>query len=427
MGGARRHVAVGHLAGVALGVISQLVLARALPLAAYGLYATLNSTAQLLSLPAKGGADVSAIRFVAAAQDESERWRFVRYTTARVLVLATTIAAGWAGFLIVSRQSIGVLIAAPLLLPLLCLLRLGEGVLRGYGRPGTAILGTTVVWHAGVAVGVGGVGFMVGFGAVPLSTALIIEASVLSAVVVWFGLAIQRAGLSARGGASGSPVSGERRLWRETALRMSLYASFAAILGQSDILIAAVLFQADQAAIYSVAWKVAAVVALPLGVVNYGSAARISRLYKDGDWHGLRGLIVRDSLLIAACSTAIAVIVLTASVPLLGLFGEAFTQGALVLAFLVGGQLANALGGPGALMLNMSGHESVVLRCLVVATVVNLLGSLALAQVMGPSGIAAGTCMAMVVFNVLLVWLAHRRTGLRVGVAALIVPKGALP
>ena len=72
------------------------------------------------------------------------------------------------------------------------------------------------------------------------------------------------------------------------------------------------------------------------------------------------------------------------------------------------GQIANAIFGPNAPLLNMTHHERRVTRAMAIALVVNIVGVVVLANVWGMLGAAVAFVLALICWNVV-AWIDAKR------------------
>jgi O-antigen/teichoic acid export membrane protein len=99
--------------------------------------------------------------------------------------------------------------------------------------------------------------------------------------------------------------------------------------------------------------------------------------------------------------------------PILGLlFGDFYREGAVVLALLSTGQLANVLVGACGAALTMTGHQRLAMLITIGGGLIMVVGGLALVTPYGIAGVAAATAAGIIATNVAY-WLAVRhKTGM---------------
>jgi O-antigen/teichoic acid export membrane protein len=93
-------------------------------------------------------------------------------------------------------------------------------------------------------------------------------------------------------------------------------------------------------------------------------------------------------------------------------FGEAFGRGAIALAILSTAQLVNAFTGPANSLLDMTGHQDDTLKAMIAGVLANVVLNALLIPRWDIAGAATATGTSLILWNVLLVVLVHRRLGL---------------
>jgi O-antigen/teichoic acid export membrane protein len=149
-----------------------------------------------------------------------------------------------------------------------------------------------------------------------------------------------------------------------------------------------------------------------LGIVNFLILPNIAGMHARGDRIGLQHLVTKAARIVSLMAAAGLAILLFAGHPLLSLmFGAEFTEAYMALIILAFGQLVNALFGPVALVLNMTGHERLTLIGVLVAVGVNVLLNLLLIPRFGMEGAACASAAALITWNVVLAIILRRRVG----------------
>lgn len=197
------------------------------------------------------------------------------------------------------------------------------------------------------------------------------------------------------------------RVWLQAALAMLLIDGFNVLLFQLDTLMVGTLVGTTEAGLYAVVSKVASLLAFLLVAVNTVLAPLASELYSRGERDELQRVVRLGASMVALAASIGAVGLLVWDREILGLFGEAFTEGTPVLWILVGGQLVNALAGPAILLLNMTNNQNVSARILGLSGVLNLILNGILIPWWGLTGAATATAITMFFWNVsgaVMVW-----------------------
>lgn len=184
------------------------------------------------------------------------------------------------------------------------------------------------------------------------------------------------------------------------------------LFANADILIIGMILGANDAGIYALTARVAALASLPLFVVNAGSQPLFAARFGPDS----RGR--PDDLAVAAAfSSFLGSMLVSAGLSLVGplvlnLAGDGFAEGAGVLNILIAAHFANSAFGPNGLILLMSGHE----RTAAVGAWLQSFLTLGLTALFAVSGsvlaAACGVAISMIAGNILLSLLLYKRTGI---------------
>jgi O-antigen/teichoic acid export membrane protein len=198
-----------------------------------------------------------------------------------------------------------------------------------------------------------------------------------------------------------------------SALSFGAIASAHLINGNLDVLMLGILDTNTGTGIYKAASIVSQLVAFGLGVVNVIILPRIATMYAKGDLENIQRLVVKSAQKITAFAFVTALLLVLGGRSIITImFGEAFAEGYLALVILAFGQLGNAVFGPVALVLNMTGNERWTLIGLSASVAVNAALNLALIPPFGISGAALATASSLLLWNVLLTIVVNRRLGI---------------
>ncbi len=324
---------------------------------------------------------------------------------ATALGLAAWVSGGgvplvW-GALLVPALVLGAGLAAVLAgLHRVLLAQCWENVLKHWGLVALVAL----AWLAGSRSGPGGAVALYG-------TALWAGAAVL-ALLAW------RALPGAVRGARPEVPAG----WLREALPFAGIGLLAVANGQADVLVLGAFRDDVEVGIYRAASQLAALVIFLLGVVNAPLQPLIARLHAEGDRARLQRAVRATAVLVLACAVpTVAVLVIWGGELMALAFGEPFRAGALPLAILALGQLVNASMGSVGVILNMTGHQRVVMRWFAASGALTLALLLALAPPFGAVGAAVALALGLVAWNVALAREVMRRLG--VNPTALPLPR----
>lgn len=406
-----------NVAGVVLGFLSQVVLARVLGAEGYGVFAYVAAWVTALGLLARFGFPTSLLRFVASYQSRQEwgllqgviRFAEVRVIAGSVLVAVLASAVIWA-----LAERIGSGLAQAFLVgiwavPLVALVEVRCAIARALGRITTALVPGRLVPQAVLVAGIGAA-FLLSAGNVDPTLAMGLR-------VAGFAAALALAAWVARDARQavvppGQPVlTGEAPAWRKAALALLALAALQAVRRHADVLLVGVLLDTTEAGIYRVAAYVAGLVVFPLGAINIVFAPVIAACHARGDRAGLQTMVTATARWITATAVVIALPLLVVPELVLGLFGPDFVAGAPALRILLVAQLVNAATGSVGFLMTMTGHERHVTVVFGITSALAVVLTVALVPALGIDGAAIATATGLVLLNAVLAVLVYRRLG----------------
>jgi O-antigen/teichoic acid export membrane protein len=175
--------------------------------------------------------------------------------------------------------------------------------------------------------------------------------------------------------------------------------------------------------LYTAARKIAGLLIFPLMAVNSILAPMVVALYKSNSRAKLQSTVSLAVNSIFFLTAAIALVTAIAGQPILGLFGSEFRGAYFLLLIHLFGQLINAMAGPVALLLNMTGYHNDTAKILLVSTFVNIILNALLIPDYGAVGASIATAVATILWNVamaIIVWQKMR-------IISIVMPKFLLP
>jgi O-antigen/teichoic acid export membrane protein len=185
-------------------------------------------------------------------------------------------------------------------------------------------------------------------------------------------------------------------------------------LGQVNTLIVAAILGAEIAGVVFVCERTARLIDLPLNGINQVLAPHISRSYYNEGAASVERPVSLAALASFIVALGIMAVFAVAGIPLLGLFDAAYMTTTNWIVLLIFG-LSSTLGaacGPTALLLQLTGHQNVLLRIFTLASVAGVpLVALAAWQ-FGPIGAATGIALVFAAANLLPVRVAIRSLGI---------------
>ncbi|MFQ5536395.1 MAG: lipopolysaccharide biosynthesis protein [Gemmatimonadota bacterium] len=403
------------VAGTGLAFLAQLLLARRLGAEGMGAYALAMAMLNALLVFGRMGFDVAALRIATLLQvdgDAAGLKGFLQVSRRIPLGVAALLSTGAAVavHLTVSRPLVraSLLVACLGLLPW-TLLRVDQGTLRALGRRVLAFLPGEIVRPGLFLLGILLAGTaLTRPGAAPRAVGLHVGAITAGAVLAW---ALLRRTVSPA--ARGAAPRRETRSWVRAGVALGAVTGLNALLGQTDTLILGALLPTDQVGLFSVARRIAALLAFGLLAVNAAVAPGFARLHRDGTPEALSRLVRRAARLSTAATLPLALVLLLAGRWVLGWFGPEFPAAYPVLAILCAAQVVNAACGPVALLLSLTGHARETARVMAAGLVLLAAGVAWAAPRFGIVGAAAVSGTVLAGWNLSLVFLSRIRLGIR--------------
>lgn len=388
-------------AGLALNYALNVVLARVLPVAGYGLFAYTQSLAAILSLAAALGFSTSMMRFVATyrIQGQQALLRGLVRSSLRLILLASALIAllllalGW----VFPAQRSGLFWVAMLLMPLTVDVW-RESTMLGLHRAGAAILPRQILLPGLTLACVGAL-------SLTDAEAVMLAFFALLVLLELGGLWQLRSALALP--KELHPVT-RIRDWLRTSLPMAGANLATQGMMRWDVVVLGALLGLEAVGPYAAAARTALLASLVLRVVNLVVGPMLAELYHSGDLRRFRRLLLAASLGAGAAGLPLYMLVLLRPEWVLGLFGPAYAEAALPLQILATGQFVNLVTGPVGLALTMSVHEAANLRLSLAASLGSLVALILLVPIYGAGGAALAVGGAVALLNVAMVVLAWR-------------------
>jgi O-antigen/teichoic acid export membrane protein len=179
----------------------------------------------------------------------------------------------------------------------------------------------------------------------------------------------------------------------------------------STILVGA-LDSDNAAGMFNVAFRAATFTGFLFLAVSYPLYPNIARLWTLGDHAAIQRLLTRAIRVVSIFSVAAAVGFFVFADPILGIFGNEFTDADVALRILVAGELVKVLTGFGGVALVMTSHGSSMARAAGLGVVVNVGLAAILTPAWGVNGAATSFAVSSVATGVYIAWLSWRKLGL---------------
>jgi len=400
---------IARVAAAGVGFLLHFVLARSLDLDVYGTYSFAFSWVVVLSFLGRLGLPNAIVRF-AGEYSRLEQWPqlrgLIRYSHARVMVASGVIGLLAAGIVFFRSGTISTLtIFSLILLPIMSLLSLKEGLLRGLKRPGLSVAVdglirpalTILFFAAALAVGI------------DLSASVVMLATSGGAfAALLYGHYCERRVLHSGARAQEGDYSSSRE-WNSVSLALLLMGGMSLIHSRADAVMLGSLANAEEVAFYTAASRFAIVLLLPLQAVNAMAAPMIAGLYRRDSIAELRRVAGVSGLLIFGLTVPGSIFLVGYGEAALTVFGSEFRAGYSALQWLILGQTINALCGSVAFLMTMTRHQNVAAVLTGLTAALNLFLNWILIPNHGAAGAAMATGIAISIQNLLMLAFVVRK------------------
>jgi O-antigen/teichoic acid export membrane protein len=411
-------VFIGMTIGTIVTLILNAILARVLGHGQLGSYFLVFSMVMIGSTIGQMGLDRTVVRLVAAARGTGDGGRARR--TVRLVFLLGLAASSLVGVVLVlglgdyiavhiyhSEAVAGVVGLAAAWVLVKSLLALTAETFRGFKRfwPATLYNGLAVdsllvlafgaMWIAGVR---------------PSLREAVAVSVAATGLALLAGLGMLRRSVSALSGAGG--VGTREVVSISLPLLVTSIASFGVGTGV-DLWVVGHFRPASDVALYGAAYRLVFFVATGFIIVSQVVPPIIAELHARGERQELEKAL-RSISTLAGIPAIIVLIVFLAAGPFVMelVYGPFFRQGATVLAILSIARLVAVCTGSSGATLMMTGHQRTMMTLTLATGVFSLTAEILLAPTYGITGVAAATCVAQIMQNLLQLGFARLRVGI---------------
>ena len=410
-----------RVAGAALAYGTQVLLARVMGQAGYGVFAIVWVWISILGHASLFGVGQSICRFLPSYRVAGEFDLARGFLTAGAILVLTSaclIAAIGGLALWFGRELLPDLYVAPfavalLVLPVFALQDYVEGVARSFNWTALAIAPPFILRQGLIGLSMA---LAVASGA-PTDPWVAVAATLLAttaALILQSGLLVRRLRRALPAGARAYRF----RNWASVSLPIAFVDLTMSGFNYVDVLILGIFMPPQAVGIYFAATRIQAIVVFAQYAATAATAARFAEASARGDRAALQSLIQGTVRLTTLATASLGVAIVVAAPVLLALFGPGFEASFPVLVVLIGGAVVQSAFGPAEDLLNMLGAERVCavasLGALAIAVALNFL----LIPLYGVMGAASAMAIAAVARGMALAIAARLRLGLATHVLA---------
>ncbi|MES9825020.1 MAG: flippase [Candidatus Thiodiazotropha endolucinida] len=392
--------------GLGVGFLLQIVMARALGIEHFGIYAFALSWVNVLLFLVLLGANKAILRFLPTYQlseCNAQMTGLLRWATLRTLKAGLAVCLAIWGYLILfaaaENQDLNKTMAlAAVLLPVFGLSQLRQAGLNAMKLVFRAEIADTFIRPILL---ISLVVSWIWFHKEPLAAyqAMVMQ---LGAAVVSFLIGTRWLMLALPDATRSTDPIYDVKVWQSMALPMMIVAGIQILLKQTDVIMLGIITSTTESGIYSVMVRLSSFAMFGLAAVNAMAAPMIAELHASGQKTALQRVVtlaVRGSVLFMLAASALLVFFVE---PITALYGQGFNIGLTAFYILLIGQAVNAATGPVGFIVSMTGHQMLLAKVQGTSAVINILLNMILIPRYGMVGAAIATAISMTTWNV---WL----------------------
>lgn len=396
-----------RIAGMALGFLVGVQLARGLGVAGYGVYGLAMSVVSLLMIPVEFGLPQLVTREVASAhvrQDPAHIQGVFEWANRVVLMLSFVIAAvALAGWLIfgdhINADLRYALLAGLFLVPTVALANLRGAALRGMQHIVRGQVPEIIFRPAFFSLFLLGVSLAVPSGLTP-SAAMAMH-TVAAALTLVFATYMLRSIMPT--GRREVDLILDSKAWLRSTVPMALTEAMRILHGNVSILILGAMSASFAVGVFRVASSMGMLLNMPVSLIHVISGPIISRLHALQDMDRLQKLLSWVAVIMVAGVACVTLPFVFFGEQLQGfLFGMEYAPSNAPLLVLSAGTIVGSAFGPGVTLLNMTGHEKRVTRSLGFSLLILVILSPPMIFYFGAVGAAIANSISFVVWSAIL-------------------------
>ncbi len=198
------------------------------------------------------------------------------------------------------------------------------------------------------------------------------------------------------------------------------YASFLINDKADSLMIQGIIKDTAQLGIYGVCLNLANIGRMGMQAMNVTIQPKLSQMFHAGRVEEMKNVTQKTSKTFALLNIPITLVLVFGGVYLLGIYGEAYQAGAMVLGVLAIGQMANTFAGPTAQLLNVTGYHKYFMGIAFVGALTNITLNIFLIPAFGILGAAISSAISMITWNVIASFFIRKEFGFFVGYVPII-------
>ena len=424
-----------RVSGLLLGLLSHVMISRALGAEHYGLYGMALAWCLILVVPVKFGLDQTVLKYAAiyvAGGHQLSLKSLIRYSAGFLSIAFVLVAGGLTVFFYHRPSLLPVSTAADfgwllLLLGALALL----GVFSNYFRAIRKVFESQFyeqVFRSACLIILVALCHYVLQRSLDLSAALMLTAlsAALAALFMLYRFKtafIDAAPARAVATADEAAVSATRSEWFHFG-RLTFFIAIAQqITSHSNIILVGWLAGSAQAGQYAVAVRLSSLLAFALVAIGAISGPLVAVAYQRSDLAQLKKIACVSARAASGFALAGTALLVVLGDRIIALFGQGFDDAYSPMLILTAGTLVSAFTGIAGLYLTMTNRQGVALKILLVSMCTNLVLALWLIPRFGAAGAAIAAAAALAVSRFAMVLFVRKRIGVDTTACGLAVKK----
>ncbi len=398
-----------------LGFVLNVLLARFLGVASFGVYTYALAWHDLLIIPALLGLDTLIVREVAVYKTTSEwgllrgllRWSNLVVLTSSVIISGTAIALIWNLDFSDQPEMLLAFSLAMSLLPISALRNVRLAAMKGLKLVFMGLFPEMIIVPI-LVIGLSGVWYLLG----DRMTASVVLGSRLIATVITLGVGIYLLQKNLPQQVKQAHHEYQTKAWLSKLLPFMLLGGMYVITSRSDTLMLGSIIGAEASGLYSPVVRGVQLLAFVLTAVNNVLSPNIAGLYVENNKQEMQRVVTQSSRIMLLVSLPMAAFFIFGGNWYLSLFGSEFVRARPALTILCLGQLFSIASGSVGILLTMTGNEKSNLIASIINVLLNIVLNWFWIPLWGISGAAAATSISTVAVNIFKVLSVRRRIGI---------------
>ena len=389
-----------RIGGIALGVISSIVLARVLGASDFGLYSMAMAWQAILLIPCYNGLDKIVVRELAKYRKQDD-WGGIWSVVCAALLITSVIGAcifatASAGAYIILQDQILLLLTLPFDAVTTVVNSGVQGLNHVISSQIPVIIFRPIFMIGVILLACEGFNHTLSFTGV--ATIQVVTSITTCALSFFLFLKWMPQGVSASIGKM--PLS----LWLKDGLFMSIIGTIYLVNSRTDIVMLGMLDTSVATGVYAVVARISDLMLFFLQVNNIVEVPAYSMLISEGQYAALQKRVMLGAARVGLLTAIPFLVLIFAGPDVLRLWGNVFISGYNALWILCGAKLVSGMVGGMTLALLLNGDGKVLSWLILIGFCANIILNYLLIPLWGIEGAAIATSTSTIGWNIMAVW-----------------------